>query len=317
MQVDSTFPRPNLNPESPEAWLTEEELGEWDACGDLGAPVSDNTGHRNFLKIVSLRRALHAAMNPRRCPSCLIAGGHTLNCERSELGRALGRVGELEKQAEALRVPLRPDLEAIQGRLKAVPTCPLFVEPAKYKHGKPSVWMNDAGDGRFVAEVNNNWGDYSGLFASAPTDITTLLAEVARLTAENTAAEVEWTRIVDERQDALDQANGRRASDLRMIADHDATREHLHDHEPPDAEYGDKWDPVPVRVRRLVERLTAERDKARNQLAAVTTERDALLRLEASVRQDVHLVESGFWINYAEDLAELDAFRAKRNEPGG
>lgn len=105
-------------------------------------------------------------------------------------------------------------LAEIEARLDSVPTCPLYrAKNGGKAHPKGTqVWMNDRGDGRFVADSNCNHGDYAAVFANAVADLTDLLAEVRRLTAalawqderhgpraeqeaEEATAEAEWAEI--------------------------------------------------------------------------------------------------------------------------
>lgn len=70
------------------------------------------------------------------------------------------------------------NLNAIEARLAAVPGLPLVA----HREGRDlGVWMDDHGDLRHVARCNDQHGDYTTLFASAPTDIAALVAEVKRL----------------------------------------------------------------------------------------------------------------------------------------
>ena len=53
------------------------------------------------------------------------------------------------------------DLAAIEALINAVPTCLLYrAKQGGKEHAKGTqVWMDDAGDGRFVADTNCNHGD--------------------------------------------------------------------------------------------------------------------------------------------------------------
>jgi len=74
------------------------------------------------------------------------------------------------------------ELNAIEARCNAVPICLLFAEHRE-NGGVPrgTVNMDDSGDVRFVADVNERWGPYADLFAHARTDIPALVAEVREL----------------------------------------------------------------------------------------------------------------------------------------
>lgn len=87
------------------------------------------------------------------------------------------------------------DLDAIRKRLAAVPDLPLLVLPKAKGASYTTINMNDHGDGRFVASVNENWGAYATLFANAIPDIAALLAEVARLSTVLATRDNECGRI--------------------------------------------------------------------------------------------------------------------------
>ena len=71
----------------------------------------------------------------------------------------------------------------IKARIAAVPALPLYKPPLPQGSAYVDIWMDDAGDGRFVASVNDRRGAYSEMFAHARGDIEYLLAENASLQA--------------------------------------------------------------------------------------------------------------------------------------
>ena len=64
--------------------------------------------------------------------------------------------------------------EEARGLLLSVPTCALVERPGAI--GRRQLWMDDAGDLRFVADINCNHGDYRALFAAAPDLAATVIA---------------------------------------------------------------------------------------------------------------------------------------------
>jgi len=81
-------------------------------------------------------------------------------------------------------MPAEPlNLVPIRALVAAVPVCPLVV--TRTRSYKADIHMDDAGDMRFVASVNENWVAYADLFAEAHARIPALCDEVERLRAEN------------------------------------------------------------------------------------------------------------------------------------
>lgn len=90
---------------------------------------------------------------------------------------------------------MTPDtLSAIQARADSVPVCPLLVRSRDARNASAEVWMDDAGDLRAVARVNENWGSYADLFAASVTDIPQLVAYARRLEGEKGASREEGRR---------------------------------------------------------------------------------------------------------------------------
>ena len=75
--------------------------------------------------------------------------------------------------------PLNLDLDTLQALLDTTPARPLYDDKRDPRTRRAQVWMDDAGDGRFVADVNEQWGPYAAVFAALHNAAPALL-EAAR-----------------------------------------------------------------------------------------------------------------------------------------
>lgn len=77
------------------------------------------------------------------------------------------------------------DLALILARIAATPDLPLVAHDETPPRGRAQIWMDDHGDLRWVAECNQQHGDYRALFARARDDLSALIREIDALLAHN------------------------------------------------------------------------------------------------------------------------------------
>lgn len=88
---------------------------------------------------------------------------------------------------------------AIEARLEVLPGTLHLFNASIARGPYTRVDWNNEGDGMFVADFNDRWADWSGLFLAAPADLAALLDEVSRLRAQGTALDDEMRSLNDDR----------------------------------------------------------------------------------------------------------------------
>lgn len=110
----------------------------------------------------------------------------------ADLGRPHPAAGAAPEPGETPPLPaFEPDVDLalILARIAATPDLPLVAHDETPPRGRAQIWMDDHGDLRWVAECNQQHGDYRALFARARDDLSALIREIDALLARNAELE--------------------------------------------------------------------------------------------------------------------------------
>lgn len=102
--------------------------------------------------------------------------------------------------------------------LDTIPNLPLYREAFGKSLPRSKVYMDDHGDGRFVAETNDLRGEYGAFFTDATIHLRATLAHVVHLTAEIARVEGERDAARDETSRLWDATEADRAKMGELLA---------------------------------------------------------------------------------------------------